>query len=129
MLQFQVTILTSVPLPVAARSHFNRTTATKAVRDLAGCFFILGQKMNLPTAANDNVAQKPNPLSNGATLLRLSDVILATSIGSSTIYRKIAANQFPRPLRLGPGSVRWRASEVVEWIDGLERTGNSAAAA
>jgi prophage regulatory protein len=85
--------------------------------------------MNLPTAANDNVAQKPNPLSNGATLLRFSDVILATSIGSSTIYRKIAANQFPRPLRLGPGSVRWRASEVVEWIDGLERTGNIAAAA
>ena len=84
--------------------------------------------MDLPKAANDNVAPKHNPLSTGATLLRLSDVMLATSIGSSTIYRKIAANQFPRPLRLGPGSVRWLASEVTEWIDGLERTGNKAAA-
>jgi predicted DNA-binding transcriptional regulator AlpA len=78
-------------------------------------------------AANDNVAP-PGPLSSGATLLRLADVMLATSIGSSTIYRKIAANQFPRPLRLGPGSVRWKASEVSGWIDGLERTGNRIAA-
>jgi len=79
-------------------------------------------------AANDNVAQTPNPLKSGATLLRLSDVMLATSIGSSTIYRKIAAGQFPRPLRLGPGSVRWKASEVSAWVEGLERTGERAVA-
>jgi prophage regulatory protein len=84
--------------------------------------------MKSPIADNDNVAPKPNPLSNGATLLRLSDVMLATSIGSSTIYRKIAANPFPRPKRLGPGSVRWLASEVVDWIDGLARTCDAAAA-
>jgi prophage regulatory protein len=84
--------------------------------------------MRMPTAANDNVEQKPNPLTSGATLLRLADVLLATSLGSSTIYRKIAANEFPRPLRLGPGSVRWRTSEVTAWIDGLERTGDRAAA-
>jgi prophage regulatory protein len=81
-------------------------------------------------AANDNVEQKqkPNPLTSGATLLRLADVLLATSLGSSIIYRKIAANEFPRPLRLGPGSVRWRTSEVVDWINGLEWTGDRAAA-
>ncbi|MGO8913795.1 MAG: helix-turn-helix transcriptional regulator [Bradyrhizobium sp.] len=49
-------------------------------------------------------------------------------MGSSTIYRKMAANLFPRPVRLGPGSVRWLASEVSEWIGGLERTSNRAAA-
>jgi prophage regulatory protein len=92
-----------------------------------GAAFTLGTKMNLPIPANDNIAQKPDPLSRGSTLLRLADVILATSIGSSTIYRKIVANQFPRPLRLGPGSVRWKASEIVGWIDGLERTGGAAA--
>jgi predicted DNA-binding transcriptional regulator AlpA len=74
--------------------------------------------MKPPLPANDNVS----PLSRGAALLRLSDVMLVTSIGSSTIYRKIATNQFPRPVRLGPGSVRWKASEVSAWIDGLERT-------
>lgn len=79
-------------------------------------------------AANDNIAPSTGPLSSGATLLRLSDVMLATSMGSSTIYRKIAANQFPRPVRLGPGSVRWLASEVSGWISGLERTAGRAAA-
>jgi prophage regulatory protein len=80
--------------------------------------------LKTPIAANDNV----DPLSRGATLLRLPDVMLATSMGSSTIYRKIASDQFPRPLRLGPGSVRWKASEVSAWIEGLERTGNGSAA-
>jgi len=61
--------------------------------------------MKQPMAANDKIAQKPDPLSRGATLLRLEDVMLATSIGSSTIYRKIVADQFPRPLRLGPGTI------------------------
>jgi prophage regulatory protein len=79
-------------------------------------------------ASNDNAAQTPNPLKSGATLLRLADVMLVTSIGSSTIYRKIAANQFPRPVRLGPGSVRWLASDVSEWVGGLERTAGGAAA-
>jgi prophage regulatory protein len=83
--------------------------------------------MKPPIAANDNAAP-PNPLSRGSTLLRLADVMLATSIGSSTIYRKIAANQFPRPVRLGPGSVRWKAVEVSAWIDRLERTGDGIAA-
>jgi prophage regulatory protein len=87
----------------------------------------LGTEMNL-IPANDNVAPNSGPLSSGAILLRLSDVMLATSIGSSTVYRKIAANQFPRPLRLGPGSVRWLASEITQWISGLERTGKRAAA-
>jgi prophage regulatory protein len=73
-------------------------------------------------AANDNVAPS-DPLSRGAALLRLSDVMLVTSIGSSTIYRKIAANQFPRPVRLGPGSVRWLTTDVRTWIEGLERIG------
>ena len=81
--------------------------------------------MKQPIAANDN-EPKRDPLACGATLLRLPDVMLATSIGSSTIYRKIAANEFPRPLRLGPGSVRWRASEVSAWIDRLQRTSAAA---
>jgi prophage regulatory protein len=78
-------------------------------------------------AANDNVAPPPGPLSRGAALLRLSDVMLVTSIGSSTIYRKMAANQFPRPVRLGPNSVRWLTSDVRDWIKALEPTAAGAA--
>ena len=75
----------------------------------------------LPIAANDNINPKIDPL------LRLADVMLVTSLGSSTIYRKIGAGNFPHPLRLGPGSVRWRTSEIVGWVDGLKQTCTRAA--
>jgi len=75
--------------------------------------------MKPPAAANDNAKLD--------VLLRLPDVMQATGLGSSTIYRKIAANTFPRPLRLGPGSVRWRTSAIVAWTDGLEPQASKAA--
>jgi prophage regulatory protein len=70
--------------------------------------------MNL-IAANDNVAPKLDPL------LRLAAVMENTGLSSSTIYRMMDAGRFPRPLRLGPGSVRWRTSAVVGWVDGLDQ--------
>ena len=55
----------------------------------------------------------------GERLLRLSDVEAKTGIKRSTIYRRIAAETFPAPLSLGPGTVRWRLSDVEAWIEGL----------
>ncbi|WP_354129825.1 AlpA family transcriptional regulator [Bradyrhizobium sp. RT3b] len=52
-------------------------------------------------------------------LLRLPQVLAATGLSTSSIYRKIAASEFPRPLKLGRNSVCWRTSEVVDWIDAL----------
>lgn len=68
--------------------------------------------MNL-IAANDNVAPKLDPL------LRLATVTEVTCLGRSTIYRMMDAGQLPRPLVLGPGSVRWRTSSSVQWVDRL----------
>lgn len=53
------------------------------------------------------------------TLLRLRDVIGLTKLGSSTIYRKMDAGAFPRPLNLGGNVVRWRMSDVQRWIGDL----------
>lgn len=53
------------------------------------------------------------------TLYRLKDVMELTKLGSSTIYRMMDEGKFPRPLRLGPGSVRWRASAIRAWMDSL----------
>lgn len=72
--------------------------------------------MKMPIAANDNV--KPVRLD---PLLRLAAVKQNTGLSRSTIYRMMDAETFPRPLRLGPGSVGWRTSAVVGWIDGLEQ--------
>lgn len=53
------------------------------------------------------------------TLLRLRDVMDMTKLGSSTIYRKMDAGGFPRPLNLGGNVVRWKMSDVQGWISGL----------
>ena len=61
-------------------------------------------------AANDNAPER---------LLKLKDVMRMTSLGSSTIYRKMAADSFPRPRELSPACVRWMESEVLGWITAL----------
>lgn len=55
----------------------------------------------------------------GESLLRLSEVKTIVALGSSTIYRHIAAGTFPRPVSLGPATVRWKSSEIQAWIGGL----------
>lgn len=61
-------------------------------------------------AANDNFPER---------LLKLTDVRSMTSLGTSTIYRRMAAGTFPKPLVLSDACVRWRESALLAWIDGL----------
>lgn len=49
--------------------------------------------------------------------LRMPSVIQITGLGRSTIYRLIADQKFPRPVRLGPRAVAWRRIEIDEWSD------------
>ena len=57
-------------------------------------------------------------------LLKLSEVTKATSLGRSTIYRRIAEGTFPAPLALGPGCVRWDADHLQAWREALPTAGN-----
>jgi prophage regulatory protein len=64
--------------------------------------------------------------------LRMAGVIAATGLGRATIYELMAAEKFPRPVKiLGAGSkaVGWIESEVVEWQEAriAERDGAEAA--
>lgn len=52
----------------------------------------------------------------GDRLLQLRDVIDKTSLGKSTIRRRVLSGDFPRPLKLSPGCVRWRESDIEAWI-------------
>lgn len=52
-------------------------------------------------------------------LMRLRDVMDATGLGSSTIYRYIHAGTFPAPVKIGGFTARWRQSAVSSWMDGL----------
>ena len=49
--------------------------------------------------------------------LRLKEVQDRVPYGRATIYRKVAAGQFPKPYDLGGGrAVAWLESEINDWI-------------
>ena len=49
-------------------------------------------------------------------LMRLEEVLSYTGLSRSELYRQIQEGTFPRPVRVGKRAVRWRESEVEEWI-------------
>jgi prophage regulatory protein len=63
------------------------------------------------------VPQSPVPGDVVAVLLRLPAVMHVTGLSRSTLYRLIADEQFPRPVRLGPHAVAWRRSDVEAWSE------------
>ena len=52
-------------------------------------------------------------------LLRLPEVEAIVGLKKSKLYELIASDRFPRPVKLGTRSVRWKASSVYGWIDNL----------
>lgn len=54
-------------------------------------------------------------------LLRLSEVCSSVALAKSAIYERIAAGTFPRPVSVGPKAVRWRQSEISEWVESRPR--------
>ena len=51
-------------------------------------------------------------------LIRIGEVKRLTGLSTATLYRKIAANDFPRPVALGALARAWPLSEVQDWIAG-----------
>jgi prophage regulatory protein len=49
-------------------------------------------------------------------LIRIQEVKCLTGLSVATIYRKIAAKQFPSPVALGTLARAWPLSEVQDWI-------------
>ena len=39
-----------------------------------------------------------------------------TGLSRSTIYAKVAAGSFPKPVKLGARAVGWRESDILEWL-------------
>jgi prophage regulatory protein len=46
----------------------------------------------------------------------LDAVLKRTAAKRSTVYDWIAKGRFPRPVRIGPRRVAWRAREIDQWI-------------
>ena len=49
-------------------------------------------------------------------LLRRAEVEQRIGLTGSTIYLKIAQGKFPKPIKVGVSAVRWRESEINQWI-------------
>lgn len=49
--------------------------------------------------------------------LKQRDVTSITKVPRSTIYAWIKRGCFPKPLRIGPRTAAWRASEIQRWIE------------
>ena len=62
-------------------------------------------------------------------LLTRQEVEARTALSRTSIYRKMREGSFPEPLQIGARAVRWRASEIEEFIASRPRaTGMPAAA-
>jgi len=67
------------------------------------------------TAAPERAAAANRP-----KLLDKWEVEDVTSLDITTIYRKMKAGDFPKPLRVGRRRVAWRQSDITAWQAGLE---------
>jgi predicted DNA-binding transcriptional regulator AlpA len=47
---------------------------------------------------------------------RLKDVIRITALSRPTLYRRIAALRFPRPVHRGGRACGWASSDLAAWI-------------
>ena len=61
------------------------------------------------------------------TILRLPDVKARTGLSRSTIYLRIAAGSFPKPVSLGGRAVGWIEAEVNDWLKQQIETSRQAA--
>jgi prophage regulatory protein len=49
-------------------------------------------------------------------LLKISDVVAATGFRRAWLYHLVGRGEFPRQVKVGKRAVRWRESEVAQWI-------------
>ena len=50
-------------------------------------------------------------------ILRLPIVMAKVGLARSSIYARISAGEFPKPINLGPRSVGWLEAEIDQWIE------------
>ena len=55
--------------------------------------------------------------SSSPTFLRMPIVVYRIGLCRSTIYKLIAEEKFPRPVRVGDRAVAWRRADIDRWIE------------
>ncbi|AMN46060.1 hypothetical protein ACG33_02825 [Steroidobacter denitrificans] len=65
----------------------------------------------MPATENPNHSNLPGP-----AFYRLRDVLRITGLSRPTLYRRIAACRFPRPVHLGGRACGWAHAALQDWI-------------
>ena len=64
-----------------------------------------------PVVATDTSVADASPF------LRMWAVTRMTGLGRSTIYRLVAQDKFPSPVRLANRAIAWRRTDLERWSD------------
>jgi prophage regulatory protein len=70
---------------------------------------------------DDRTPARPPQAANLPSLpmfLRIGVVMRLTGLGRSTIYRMMAEDSFPQPVRLTRRLIAWRRADLEQWSDG-----------
>ena len=59
-------------------------------------------------------------------LLNVKQVSAIVGLATPTIWKMVAAHEFPIPIKVTARSTRWRSEEVEEWIETRPRTKEAA---
>jgi prophage regulatory protein len=70
--------------------------------------------MSQPLTPPKSPTNAPQP----ALFFRLASVMHMTGLGRSTIYRLMAEDKFPSPVRLATRAVAWRREDIEQWSAG-----------
>ena len=54
---------------------------------------------------------------NKVRLIRRAEVMERVGLSKSSIYKRMTAKQFPKPVSIGGGRVAWVESDINNWID------------
>lgn len=81
--------------------------------------------MHHSTAAADPASQDRRD----TEFLRLPSVLRRTGLGRSTIYRLMADEKFPAPVKLSGRAIGWRQSDLDRWSNELPTMAHGAARA
>ena len=67
---------------------------------------------NLQSNSPSNGQNQPSTV-----FLRMHSVMKITGLGRSTIYRLVASQKFPSPVRLTSRAVAWRSTDIDAWSE------------
>ncbi len=60
----------------------------------------------------------PTPVNLPATgFIRLAELVKLIPFGKATVWRKVKAGQFPKPVKLSERITAWPVDDVRAWID------------